>query len=414
MFGNVLFNACRFLVLVLLARFGTVDLVGAFSAAMAWSAPIINFSMLQLRAAYVADSRNQFTFGSYVVLRWLGMGGALIGFAALILWRGSRDPQASVFLPLLAAVCFSKIAWSIGEIYWGVYQRTERLDLMAAANGARGVLMLLPFAIILPLLSFSQPTEIGLYFWTTTACIAYGLSWLVYALLIDRRWAHGLATLDHSWTWDSTAKLSLHAAPLGIVILIVTICDSVPQMVLDDLGEGAKKALGYFSAMAYFILPLNLLILSMGQAAANRIAENFGQPKSQYWRLVGGLVMATATIGGGIFLSTWLIGEEILVLIYGNEYRTFAHVFPVIGFGGALLLLASIFGLILTATRAFMSQVPAQLIVLAVTIYTAWIWIPADPVNGAAWTFVARSGTHAALYGILLFWVSLRQEKQNR
>ena len=414
MIGNVSFNACRFLVLVLIARNGSDVLVGAFSAAMVWSAPIINFSMLQLRAAYVADAKGEFSFGTYIVLRRLGMAFALLCFAALLIWRGQRDPDAARFLPLLAAVCFAKIAWAMGEVYWGVYQRTERLDLMAAANAARGVLMLLPFAIALPLLSWTGASADTLYHWMTISCVLYAIGWLAYALLIDRRWAHTLVTLNMSWNWSSISALARHTAPLGIVILIVTACDSFPQMVIDDLGEGAKAALGHYTTMAIFILPLNLLVISMGQGAANRIADAYVTGGARYWRLVAGLVGATGLVGAGVFTTTWLIGDWVLETVYGSTYLAYADVFPTIGLGGGLLLLASIFGLILTATRAFLMQVPVQLAVLGVTITTAWMWIPSDPVNGAAWTFVARSAAHAVLYGILLLVLSFRAGKTPR
>lgn len=414
MVGNVSFNVCRFLVFVLIARTGSVELVGAFSAAMAWSAPIINFSMLQLRAAYVADAKGEFSFGTYVALRRLGMAFAVVGFIALLIWRGGRDPDAARFLPLLAAVCFSKLTWAIGEVYWGVYQRSERLDLMAAANAARGLLMLAPFVIAMPLLTWLNAHENTLFNWTTIACVAYALGWLGYALLIDRRWAHGLMELSQAWNWSGIVSLARHTAPLGIVILIVTACESVPQMVLDDLGEGAKADLGHYSTMVIFILPINLLIISMGQGAANRIAEAYHESVARYWKLVAGLIGTTTLVGLGVFGVTWLMGDWVLRTIYGEQYVAYAHVFPIIGLGGGLLLLASIFGLILTATRAFLMQVPLQLAVLAVTIAAAWVWIPADPVNGAAWTFVARSGTHAVLYGLLLLMLSLRAGQRHK
>jgi O-antigen/teichoic acid export membrane protein len=405
--GNVAFNACRFVVVILLAQFGTVGLVGAFGAAMAWSAPVINFSMLQLRSVYVADTRGDFSFGAYVTLRRLGMGFALLGMVVVLLWRASRDPEAWWFIPLLAAVSFSKITWGLGEIYWGVYQRQERLDLMAAANGWRGLIMLAPFAVVMPVLAWRGVSEGVLFHWTTGLCGVYAVGWLFYAIWVDDRVARGLASLDMSWDWRAISHLARHAAPLGMVILIVTACDNVPQMVLDELGQGAKEALGHYSVMANFILPLNLLVIAIGHGAANRIADSFDRHRARYWRQVAALMGITVVFGLGAILATGLIGEWILVTLYGQAFCEHATVFSIIGLGGGLLLLASMFGLILTATGSFLLQVPVQLVVLVVTIAAAWSWIPQEPVSGAAWTFVARSGVHALLYGVVLILVGL-------
>lgn len=405
--GNVAFNACRFVVVILLAQFGTVGLVGAFGAAMAWSAPLINFAMLQLRSVYVADSRGEFSFGTYLTLRRLGMGFGLLGVVVLLIWRASRDPAAWWFVPLLAAVSFSKITWGLGEIYWGVYQRQERLDLMAAANGWRGLIMLAPFVLVMPVLAWNGVSEGVLYHSTAALCGVYAVGWLVYAVRVDQCLASGLSRLDLSWDWQAIGRLARHAAPLGMVILIVTACDNVPQMVLDELGQGAKEALGHYSVMANFILPLNLLVIAIGHGAANRIADTFDRHRKRFWRLLAALVGISALFGLGAILATGVLGEWILVTLYGQAFGEHAEVFPIIGLGGGLLLLASMFGLILTTTRSFLLQVPMQLMVLVVTILAAWNWIPPAPVSGAAWTFVARSGVHALLYGVVLILVGL-------
>jgi len=139
--GNVFFNLCRFGVVVILAKFATVELQGQYNYAIALTSPIILFFTFNLRGAYVSDARGQFTFGTYHTFRTVGMVLAAIGAAIVIAldlagvslnpFGGTSAPPATAswtYAAILICVAVSKIIGTATDLIWGVYQRRERLE----------------------------------------------------------------------------------------------------------------------------------------------------------------------------------------------------------------------------------------------------------------------------------------------
>jgi len=202
--GTGLFNLCRFGVVVLLAKFTTVEIVGQFDYALAISAPVVLFFGLQLRGAFVADAANQFSFGCYRTLRVVGMAVAGAVLLPIIAFKARSEPSL-VFLIILASVCLGRIVEHVAEIYWGVYQKRERLSLLAWSAVLRGVAMLAPFAVLLPLCHVwsgrDAPPRDRLANVTAWAVLIYVVGWALVFWLFDRRRVVGHPDVKPSWDW---------------------------------------------------------------------------------------------------------------------------------------------------------------------------------------------------------------------
>ncbi|MBN2448107.1 MAG: hypothetical protein JXO22_15360 [Phycisphaerae bacterium] len=403
--GNTFYNGCRVLAAILIAKYGSARILGTFSASLAWSAPVVTFMMLQLRGAYVADPMRDFTFGVYHRLRQVGMLASAAVLLGLLVWRATSDP-ALIFTLMFAAVCLGKIVWGLGEIHWGVFQERERLDLLAWTHVLRGLAMLIPFAILLPLyhhlIAAGSMSPARLPEATVVAIFVTAAGWIVIAQLFDQPRASAIGQLDNSWDWPAVGRLARQTAPLGVVVLMIAICEQLPQMVIDGLGPDAKDQLGYFSAMVNFVLPINMLIIALGLASANRIATYYLDDRRAFVTLTLKLLGLTIATGGAALVAVVLFGEPLLRIVYTPEYTTFQSEFVIVMAGGALLLLASLLGIIVTSIRQYWIQVPIQIAVLAMTAAVAWLAIPDDPVGGGAWTFLARGALQAGLYALVL------------
>src|SRR6185312_7757127 len=70
--GTVWNGFCQWAMLIVLAKLGTIDMVGAFTLGLAIATPILMFSCLNLRSIFVTDQQGAFRFHEYFTLR-LGM-----------------------------------------------------------------------------------------------------------------------------------------------------------------------------------------------------------------------------------------------------------------------------------------------------------------------------------------------------
>jgi O-antigen/teichoic acid export membrane protein len=404
--GNGILNLCRFAVVILLAKFAGEQVQGTFTyTSFAWAGPVVLFCGLELRAAFVADAGGEFAFGVYRALRTVGMGVAAIVLLAVVLWT-SRTEASFALIWMMLAVCAGRIIFHQAEVYFGIYQRRERLDLMAWSNALRGLTMVAPFVVLLLWPQLTNPGEsaeataeqrMRVAAW---AASCYVVAWAAIWWFLDRRLVVGHPDVDLSWHWPAVARLARQTLPLGLVFLLINLCETVTQWsVKRAAGAEGWTELGYFGAMRYVTLGGTFLIVQVSTAAGNRLANAYQKDLRSFVRLATRLTGIAVALGGAILLAAWLFGEWFLRTAYTPKYAEHYGAFLILVLAQAVVLLAAVFGFVTTHMRQFWIQVPVQMGVLAATTVAALVLIqPQDPVRGGAWTMLIRSGTQAALY----------------
>ena len=375
--GNGVLNLARLAVFAIVAKFATPEVPGTLAyASGAWAAPVVLFFGLQLRPALVADTRGEFAFGVYRALRRVTMGLAALALLAIVLaiTRGESDPYIAWFM---LAVCAGQVVLHAPEVYWGVYQRRERLDLLAWSNALRGLAMLAPFVVFFVLLrpagqngtveADSQPQMRA----AAGAAWLYVLAWIAVWWFLDRRCVIRDAGVDFSWNWPAVWKLATQTFPLGLVLLLIGLCETVTQWFVKRAGGDQGMAeLGYFGALRILTLIAMFLVVQISTAASNRLAHSYRQDLPTFLRLTGRLTGVALVLGAGMLLLTWLFGEWVLRVLYKPEYAQHYPEFLILIAGQALVLLAAVFGIVTTHMRRFWIQVPIHLSVLASTNFS--------------------------------------------
>lgn len=405
--GNGVLNACRLAVVALLAKFASAEIQGAFTYAnQALAAPIVLFCGLELRAAFVADAGGEFTFGAYRALRSLGMATAAVVLVIVSVWMAFSDQTHTYVWLLVLCVCLGRVAFGQAEIYWGVYQRRERLDLLAWSNALRGVALLAPFAIVFlawraaPSGSPGEVSREHLVAAAVWAGAAYALLWTLIWWFFDRRLVVGKPDVEFSWRWSELRRLAWQTLPLGLVFLLINLCETVTQWFIKRAAAGEGWAdVGYFGAMRAITLGATFLIVQVNTAAGNRLATFYQTDLRAFTRLALKTTGVALCIGGCFLVATWLFGEWLLRVVYTPTYSAHYSDFVLLAVAQTITLLAAVFGAITTLMRRFWIQVPVHLAVLCATAIAASMLIgPADPVGGGARTALIRSSVQAVLY----------------
>jgi O-antigen/teichoic acid export membrane protein len=415
--GNGVLNLCRLAVVVLLAKAASAEIQGVFLyTTTALAAPVVLFCGLELRAAFVADAGGEFTFGAYRALRTLGMGVAGVVLLVTVLWTTHAEPSGPLIWMMLA-LCASRIVFHLAEVYWGIYQRRERLDLMAWSNALRGVAQLAPFAILFlwPLLAGrageDTPDRKHLLQLTAGAISAYVIAWAAIWWFFDRRRVTGHRDADLSWDWPALGRLAKQTLPLGLVLLLIHLCETVTQGLIKRAGGGEGFSdVGYFGAMRLITLAAMFLMMQVNTAAGNRLANTYQKDLPAFVRLATKLIGVALAIGAGFWGLVWFHGEWFLRLLYTSEHARHYPEFLILATAQAIVLLGVVFGWVTTHMRQFWIQVPVQLALLAITAVAGTLLIqPDDPVRGGAWTVLVRSIAQAVLYlGCVLIGIHWR------
>src|SRR6266478_5390347 len=136
--GNVVYAACQWGMLVVLAKLGTPQLVGEFALALAITAPIVIGAGLSLRSVQVTDAASEYPFGDYLLVRLLTTAAAGAVIVGIVCLSGYGWNTAAIILVVALAKAFE----SISDIFYGLLQQHERMDRIAISMMIKGPLSL--------------------------------------------------------------------------------------------------------------------------------------------------------------------------------------------------------------------------------------------------------------------------------
>lgn len=378
--GNAVYAACQWAMLVVLARLGSTESVGAFALGLAVTAPVFMLAGLQLRGIQATDARASFRFADYLAVRSATMAAATLVCAGLAFLTsdGAELRLTIVFVALAKAI------EGLSDVHYGFIQSRERLDIIARSLIARGVLALAGLAG-------------GMALTRSTAGAAAGMaaSWLLVLALHDVPKTRALAPCDPSipspaLEWNVLRRLVVLAAPLGFVLMLVSLQTNIPRYFVErHLG---RSQLGIFAALSSLVLAGNVFIGALGQAASPRLARQLASGDASGFRNSTRRLALTAGIVGisGLLLAA-IAGRPVLSLLFGPEYAAESHAFLWMVFAGTLGFIASTLGYAMTAARQFRQQVPLFLGVLVLLTLSCIVLVPAFGLKGAAWAWALSS-----------------------
>ena len=399
--GNGLLNVCRLVVVALLAKYATPAIQGTYTyASLALAAPVALFLSFELRGAFVADAGGEFSFGTYRTLRYAGMAVATVVLTILVAWIGWFEQNAGL-AALMLAICAGRVLFHLGDIYWGVFQRRERLDLMAWSNILRGVTLLAPVAIALLVVIRPGGHSASTVIWIVAAAIwVQVVLWAGIWWLLDRRLVLVRPQVDLSWTWDAVRRLARQTFPLGLVYLLINLCETVTQwLVKQSAGDDGWSVVGFFGAMRLVTIGATFIIVQISTAAGNRLAHYYQNDLPRFSRLAWKLTGIALGLGFAIIAASELFGRWLLAALYTPAYAEYHDEFMILVSAQALVLLSAVFGFVTTHMRLFWIQVPVHVTVLAATTAAGLLFIGTEnPIRGGAWTMLIRSITQFVLY----------------
>jgi O-antigen/teichoic acid export membrane protein len=359
--------------LVVLAKLGSVEMMGQFALGFAVSAPVFLLANLSLRAVLVTDVRGEHWFGDYMALRLITTAAGLIitaGVAGLVGYRW--ETRAVIVL-----VGVAKAIEAVADILYGLMQRHERMDLMARSIVMRGVLSVLALGV-------------GVYL---TGRVFWGLVLVAVVLVLA---SYDLPTggrllgtgIRPRWERVDLVRLTGMSLPLGVTATLLSLSATVPRYFVERFR--GEQELGAFIAMTSLVTIGSTVVNALGQSASPRLATYYAAGDSaSARRLLMGLIGPGVLLGGAGVVIAVAWGREVLTALYRPEYAEHVVAFALIMVAGAISYVASFLGYAMTAVRLFRVQMPLFAWVVAVALVARAALIPSNGLVGAAQASVA-------------------------
>ena len=400
--GNLIYAGCQWGILSLLAHLGTPAVVGQFVLALAVTAPIISFFLLQMRSVQATDARRDFQFGHYLALRLVALFAALAVVSTISITAG-YEPR---LLWVILAVALSSCADGLSDICYGLLQQNERLDRVGRSMMLRGMLSLSAIGLTL---FFTEQLA-----W---AILAGAAARLLLVAGFDLRNVRRLLAEQHlDWRpcfeWPALWSLAKLAAPLGLVMTLVVLNNNIPRYFVErNLDEAA---LGIFGAIGYLSVVGTMIVGALGESVTPRLAKVFAQrDRAAFLRIYLRLVALGAGIGLAAIVVSAAAGPLILTLLYGPEYAAHGTLLVWMMTAAAVGYVASFSGYAITAARFFRAQLPLFLVVVGANALACHWLVPRFGLHGAAWSLLIAAAVQLTGIVAILGW-ALTAESPSR
>ncbi|GAB4180529.1 MAG: lipopolysaccharide biosynthesis protein [Coleofasciculaceae cyanobacterium] len=375
--GNVVYAACQWGMLVVLAKLGSREIVGQFTLGLAVTAPVLMLANLQLRAVQVTDARHEYRFGDYLGLRLITTGLALLVIILITVVAGYRWETSLIIL----VVGLAKAVESVSDVFYGLLQQHERMDRIALSMMIKGPLSLLLLGIGVYLT--------GQVLW---GVVGLAVAWSVVLVGFDIRSgalmlgsiSNPIATaLRPRWQMKTLRKLVWIALPLGFVMMLLSLNTNIPNYLIERyLGE---RELGVFAAIAYLMVAGSMVVSALGESASPRLAKYYEAGNNAAFRtLLLKMVGISVLLGGAGVLVAAIGGRQLLTLIYRPEYAEHADLFVWLMVVAGIGYVSSFLGCGMTAARYFGVQMPLFALVTTITAIAGLWLIPSQGLQGAA------------------------------
>lgn len=375
--GNLIYAMCQWGIFISITKFGTPEMVGQYALGLAITAPIVLFLNLNLRVVMVTDKKEMYSFNDYFTLRivMVLLSLCIIFFVSLFL------TSSLITLLVVLQVGLSKAFECISDIFHGIFQKVERMNLVSISKILKGALSLI---LVLILLYFTEDIIMALS--------GLVISWVIILIIYDYK--NGKRILKNyldkeseiikfNWSFYKIKRLSTLSLPLGIVAALDSLNVNVPRYFIQ--GSEGEVMLGYFAAITYLMVVGSTIINALGQAVTPRLSlyyskKDFGMFKNLFYKFV----LVSLGIGLlGIFVAT-TVGESVLTIIYSEDYAQFNNSLILVMIAAQIWYISSALGTALNATRNFKIQIPIYGLMVTFSTISSIYLIPSYHLNGAA------------------------------
>lgn len=357
LFGNIIYALSQWGVVTIIAKYGTSRDLGIYSIGLAVTAPIVLFFNFQLRTILATDSKNEYEFKQYYGGRIIHL---TISFLIIlpVSFIYGENKETIIAIILMGLVKYFE---SLSDIFMGLFQKKGRIDLIGKSQLFRGIFTVVIFGLSFVLTRSVILSVCGLLITMIVRFISY-----------DMKKAQEYADIIPSF--DSWLRLIRIALPLGIVSLINSLNTNIPRYLLDRLSSPSD--LGIYSALSYVLVAANMLITPISLLAAPKLADAYNNNRvKQFVKLNIILILFSTLVFIPIILILIIQGENVLKILYSDEYATYNYEFIIINCSMLFSFYTTFFNLSIVTARFFQIQPIINFIVTIISFLTSYFFI---------------------------------------
>ena len=398
--GNVVYEVCQWLNLVILARMLSVSEVGVFALALAIAAPVAILSSMNLSAIQVTDTEGDFSFREYVTTALVGRSAAFL----VVLAIGVVAGYPSEVVLVMAAVAGGHFVLGLRNTYHAYCQKMEQMEMVGVSKAVTGLLSLVFVAVTL--------AHTGSLLWGVVAMqVAKLLVVIGWDIPASARVAKGHGELNlpalgglFGVPVGRIGALVRVGAPLGVGAFLFSLYPNTPKIAVEQLS--GVDDLGYYAAVMALVIVGKQVTQAAGFAALPRLTTYAGGEMSRFWRLMRRLIGVALLISVAGAAIAAVIGGDVLRLTFGPEYAPYAGLLVHASLAATTVFVAQFLKAGILATRAFNASLVCAGLGVSVLVSAVVPAVKLWGLFGAVYALSLGFGVYSAAVLFVLFRAS--------
>lgn len=356
MAGSMLMAFQSVIMLMILTR--TLGLVeaGIFTIAYANANLFLTIGKYGMRYFQVSDVKNQFTFAEYRLSRVFTSVAMLAVSAVYILYASVSNGYTVEKTQIIIWMCLFKVVDAVEDVYNGLYQRKNRLDVASKMLTLRMIFTIIIFGLGLVIV---RDLLVALIIATISTAIL---------LIIFVRWTYGEFSIGKERIEQKNIFLLLKVCfPLFAGSFLSFYIGNAPKYAIDAILTDELQACYGFIAMPVFVIGLlnnfifNPMLFRMSVLWDEKKIKEF-----VYRTVLQTGVVAIITIV--CMIGAWILGIPVLSWMYNTDLSSYKTELIILLLGGGFLGLSGLLNAVITIIR-YQKSLMWGYIVMAILAY---------------------------------------------
>ena len=384
------FNSLFFLIIV--TRINGLTNAGIFTLSFATASMLYIIALYSGRTYQVTEIDNKLGDYTFIYQRLISSGVMLL--VALIF--GLLSKYVSYKMTIFILLCFFKASEAICDVFHGVLQKNNRLDIVGKSLLIRSLLNIIVFIIIDKLTNN-----------LTYACISLTIVNVLVLLLVDIKYAK-----EHISTKKVNYQGVLNLYLLGFFTFgftfIANYLVNAPRYAIDSLmSEDYQTIFGIIVMPASIIMLANQFVV---QPIIIVLKEKYlNKDKQSFLKLIYKVIFITFGIGLLAIICAYFLGIPVLNFLYDIKLNEYLFGLLLIIFGATLYTISSVLSNALIIFRKTKMQLAIYGITSIFAFFISYKLVRKLAFNGAVYSYVLTMLVLLILY-IIYFIIIVNKE----
>jgi O-antigen/teichoic acid export membrane protein len=339
MFGSMLMAFQSVIMLMILTRTVGLAEAGIFTIANANANLFVTIGKYGMRYFQVSDVKNQFLFVDYRMARIITSIIMLIVSGVFVIYSMTRNGYTLRKSLIIFLMCLFKVVDVIEDVYHGLYQKENRLDIAAKAMSLRLIVTIIVFGA-------SVIISKNLLLSLIVSTILTGILFIILTGLTYGEFHVAKEKLQK----ENVVLLLKICFPLFAGTFLSFYIGNVPKYAIDSVLNDELQACYGFISMPVFVIGLlngfifNPMLYNMS------ILWNEGKRKRFVIKtlLQIGIILVITAI---CLIGAYLIGIPILSALYNTDLSSYRSELLILLLGGGFLGISGLLNTVITIIR---------------------------------------------------------------